>query len=115
MLRWLNGKFELHHLLDELRVSGRLDEFPQARQEWSDRLLLAVFNYSGQKARNASLKTDLDALGLVPKLRWQEFLRVRDLVAGEGEPKSRLDFYGRVLTVPALKPHTGRLISIRRY
>jgi hypothetical protein len=80
-----------------------------------DRVMLVVFNYNGKQGKDARLKVDLDALGLAPKLPWQEFVRVSDLVKGDGEPASRLDFYGRTVEVPALAPHTGRIISIRRY
>jgi hypothetical protein len=51
----------------------------------------------------------------VPKLQWQEFIGVRDLVKGEKEPKSTLDFYTRTLKVPGLAPHTGRVIGVRLY
>jgi len=80
-----------------------------------DRVLLGVFNYDGKKRKDAALKIDLEELGLVPQLTWQEFIRVRDLEKGEKEPASRLDFYTRTLKVLALQPHTGRLISIRKY
>jgi len=80
-----------------------------------DRVLLAVFNYNGKQGKDFALKVDLDGLGLVPRLQWQEFIGVRDLDKGDQEPASRLDFYGRTLTVPAMAPHTGRLIGIRLY
>ena len=80
-----------------------------------DRVMLMVFNYNRTAAKDAVIKVDLDALGLTPKLPWQEFVGVRDLAKGDKEPASKLDFYARTLTVPALQPHTGRLIGIRRY
>jgi hypothetical protein len=83
--------------------------------QWPDRILLCVFNYDRKDVKDAVLRVDLDALDLVPRLPWQEFVGVRDLDKGDGEPASVLDFHGRMLKVPALKPHTGRLAGIRRY
>jgi len=80
-----------------------------------DRVLLAVFNNDGKQGRDAVLAIDLEKLGLVPKLPWQEFIRVADVDKVEGEPAAQLDFYARTLKVPALAPHTGRLISIRKF
>jgi hypothetical protein len=80
-----------------------------------DRVILQVFNYNRSQIKNASIKIDLDKLNLVPKLQWQEFVGVRDLVKDEKEPKSNLDFYGRTLSVPQLQPHTARTIGIRLY
>ena len=80
-----------------------------------DRVLLMVFNYNRKDRKDAVMKVDLDRLNLTPQLPWQEFVGIRDLEKGKDEPASRLDFYKRTLTVPALLPHTGRLIGIRRY
>jgi hypothetical protein len=79
-----------------------------------DRLLLAVINPSDQP-RDAVLKLDLDALGLTPKLVWQEFIGVRDLLKSEQDPAATLDFYGRTLTVRALPSRTLRLAAVRKY
>jgi len=83
--------------------------------QMQDRVMLMVFNYNRKDTRDAVLKIDLEALGLAPKLKWQEFVGVRDLAKGDKEPASKLDFYARTLTVPALAPHTGRVIGIRLY
>jgi len=81
-----------------------------------DRILLGVFNYNRKQAKDVKLNIDLDKLGLVPQLHWQEFLGVRDLwKADEKLPNSQLDFYGRSLSIRGLQPHTIRLIGIRKY
>jgi len=80
-----------------------------------DRILLAVFNNHNKSGKDAAIQVDIEKLGLVPRLPWQEFIRVTDLDKGETEPPCQLDFHARTLKVPALAPHTGRLISIRRY
>ena len=90
----------------------------------SDRVLLGIFNYDRAKAKAVSLKVDLDKLGLVPELKWQEFIGVRDLFrrdAGKltdreaAASSAKLDFYGRILSISKLPPHTMRLVGIRRY
>lgn len=80
-----------------------------------DRVILSVFNYNGKARKDAVVKIDLDKLELVPRLPWQEFVGVRDLAKGEKEPKTTLDFYGRTLKIPALDPHTGRVVGVRLY
>lgn len=79
-----------------------------------DRAALAVFNYDGEATKDVTLNVDLNALNLVPR-PWHEFIRVHQLVKGEGEAAASLDFDARTLTVPALRPHTGRIIGIRKY
>jgi hypothetical protein len=79
-----------------------------------DRLLLAVIN-SGDQPKDAVLKLDLDALGLTPKLVWQEFIGVRDLLKSEQDPAATLDFYGRTLTIRALPSRALRLVAVRKY
>jgi hypothetical protein len=79
-------------------------------------VVLAVFNYSRKQSREAILKVDLDGLGLVPELKWQECVRSRDLYKRAGnEPDAKLDFYERTLTVGKLAPHTVRIVGLRRY
>ncbi len=80
-----------------------------------DRVIMQVFNYNRRDRKDAVLKIDLDKLNLVPKLPWQEFVGIRDLAKGDKEPPSRLDFYQRTITLPALEPHTGRTIGVRLY
>ena len=80
-----------------------------------DRIVLAVHNTDGKTAKNADIQLDLDALNLTPKLPWQEFIGVRQLVAEEKAPPPILDFYGRRLTLKALPPAGGRVIGVRRY
>jgi hypothetical protein len=79
-----------------------------------DRLLLAVIN-SGEQSTNAVLKVDFDALGLTPKLVWQEFVGVRDFNQGEKQPAAVLDFHGRTLTLKDLPPKAVRLVGMRKY
>ena len=81
-----------------------------------DRVLLGVFNYSSDRAVDAVLEVDLDDLGLVPQLSWQEFVGVRTLwKSDDAAPDADLDFHNRTLSVKGLQPHTLRLIGIRRY
>ena len=80
-----------------------------------DRVLIGVFNYNRKQTKNVSLTVDLDKLGLVPQLPWQEFIGVRTLYKREGDPAAGLDFYKRTLTLKNLKPHTGRFIGIGKY
>jgi hypothetical protein len=72
-----------------------------------DRVLLCIFNYDRSKAKNATLSIDLDGLNLVPKLKWQEFIRV----TGDAQ----LDFSKRQLSLKDLQPHSGKQVWIRRY
>ena len=80
-----------------------------------DRTLLCVRNADRQIAKDAVIKVDLDRLGLVPSLRWQEFINVRDLNRGEKADEAKLDFYGRTLSVKSMRPNSVRLICIRKY
>ncbi|HEY3325021.1 MAG TPA: glycoside hydrolase domain-containing protein [Planctomycetota bacterium] len=78
-----------------------------------DRVLLFV-ETKAEKTKDVTLSIDLDALGLLPKLPWQEFVRVRTF----GPPKipeASLDFYARKLIIPKLDPRSVRLIGVRRY
>jgi hypothetical protein len=72
-----------------------------------DRVLLCLFNYDRSKAKNPVLSIDLDGLNLVPKLKWQEFIRV----TGDAQ----LDFHKRQLSIKDLQPHAGKQLWIRRY
>lgn len=76
----------------------------------TDRVLFAVTN-TGDKDQPVTIDVDLDKLGLVPKLPWQEFIRVRDFDGGNAS----LDFYGRKLSLGNLKPGQVRLVGVRRY
>lgn len=77
-----------------------------------DRVLLLAATHA-DKAVDARIKVDLDALHLTPRLVWQEFIRVRDF--GRPAAGAILDFHGRELTIRSLAPRTVRLIGIRRY
>jgi hypothetical protein len=81
-----------------------------------DRVLLSVFNHDAEATKTVTLTVDLETLGLVPELPWQEFVRVKH-VAEElpAHQQPVFDFPQRRLTVPALAPRTARLITIRRY
>jgi len=80
-----------------------------------DRVLVGVFNYNRKQQKDITLKIDLDALQLTPKLPWQEFVGVRDLYKAETDPAAQLNYYARTLTIKALRPHAGRFIGIRKY
>jgi len=80
-----------------------------------DRVLVGVFNLNSKKTKDVSLTVDLDKLGLVPQLPWQEFIGVRMLYSRPGAPGIDLDFHGRTLKVKKLAPHEGRFFGIRRY
>lgn len=80
-----------------------------------DRILLAVQNSDEKAAQDAVLKVDLDALGLTPKLPWQDFIGVRQIYAEDKAPAPSLDFYGRTLTLKGIPPKGGRLVAVRRY
>ena len=75
----------------------------------------SVLNNDAKQRRDAEIRIYLDGLSLMPKLVWQEFIGVRDLEKPAAEPASVLDFHGRTLKVPAIDPHTGRLVGIRLY
>lgn len=75
-----------------------------------DRVLFAVTNTSA-KAQSVTINVDLDKLGLVPQLPWQEFIRVRDF-SGR---KATLDFESRKLNLGNLKPGEVRLVGVRKY
>ncbi len=80
-----------------------------------DRILLALKN-AGAATADAVLTVDLDTLGLVPQLPWQEFIRVRDFAeSAKPPPASVLDFYGRKLTIPKMAPAEVRWVALRRY
>jgi len=79
-----------------------------------DRVLLAVIN-AGDGPRDAVLRVDLDKLGITPRLPWQEFVGVRQLHAELNAPAPTLDFYGRTLSLRAIPPRGGRVVSIRRH
>ncbi len=81
-----------------------------------DRIMLGVYNYNGEQAKDVTLKVDLDGLDLRPQLPWQEFIGVRDLwKADDTSPGAALDFHNAALSAKALQPHTLRLIGIRKY
>jgi hypothetical protein len=80
----------------------------------ADRVLLAIVNPDDQP-KDAEIRVDLDALGLTPKLVWQEFVGVRDFLKDDKEPAATLDFYGRKLEVKSLRPGSARLVGIRKY
>jgi hypothetical protein len=81
----------------------------------TDRIILMVFNYDREQRRDARLTVDLKALDLLPERPWEEFVRLRDLDKPDDEPATVFDANARAARLPGLKPHTGRLIGIRRY
>ncbi|MDD5708464.1 MAG: hypothetical protein PHR35_21290, partial [Kiritimatiellae bacterium] len=80
-----------------------------------DRVLLVVRNDAGGNPKDVGIKLDLAKLGLVPALKWQEFLRLRDLNKAEKSPEAKLDYYAGELSIRSMQPNTTRLISIRKY
>ncbi|MFG0247319.1 MAG: hypothetical protein ACF8OB_00415, partial [Phycisphaeraceae bacterium JB051] len=81
-----------------------------------DRVLLGVFNYNRDRTKDVAVQVDLEQLNLIPQLRWQEFVRVRDIWKGHEElPKAKLNFEKRQLRIRQLQPHDLRLVSIRLY
>ncbi|MCC6580245.1 MAG: hypothetical protein IT440_07360 [Phycisphaeraceae bacterium] len=88
-----------------------------------DRVLMVVFNYDGKNAKDVTLKVDMDALGLVPKLPWQEFVGLR-VVEDTGEygrqsmpkdPDPTMDIHNQTVAIKTIQPHTARIIGIRKY
>ena len=77
--------------------------------------MLALVNAGAQPKKDIKLRIALDELNLVPKLPWQEFIRVSDFDKGEKEPPTTLDFHDRTLVVPSLPAKGGRLIGVRRF
>jgi hypothetical protein len=80
-----------------------------------DWIMLMVFNYNRDQRKHANLTVDLKALDLIPERKWEEFVRLRDLDKPADEPDSVFDANAGTVRLPALEPHTGRLIGIRRY
>ena len=74
-----------------------------------DRLLIGVLN-SGQERKNITLNVDFKALGLMPELLWQEFIRFHTLIG-----PANFNLQNRTVTLPSVAPGTGRLILLRRY
>ncbi len=79
-----------------------------------DRILIAIAN-PGPEARDAVVQVNLDTLGLVPELQWQEFVQERDFGPVQKGKEAKLDFHARSLSVPGIAPGTVRLVAIRRY
>lgn len=78
--------------------------------------MLGVFNYGQKDASDITLEIDLDSLGLVPELPWQEFVQTRDLwKVSEDQPDANLLFHDRKLRLKQLPSHGLQLIGIRKY
>ena len=80
-----------------------------------DRVLLVVKYGEGDKRKDVNVKLDLAKLGLVPTLKWQEFIGVRDLSKEIRPTESKLDYYAEVIGLKSMQPNTTRLIVIRKY
>jgi hypothetical protein len=80
-----------------------------------DRVLLVVRYPQGDKPKDVSVKLDMAKLGVVPVLKWQDFVGVRDLGEEPGPTESKLDFYAGELKLKAMRPNTARLVGIRKY
>jgi len=97
-------------------VTGEDPEVLVSMWRLPDRVLLSVFNHDAKQGKTATLQVDMEKLGLLPKLPWQEFVRVKALAEEPpATPQPGFDFHERRLTVPALAPRTARLVSIRLY
>ncbi len=77
----------------------------------ADRVLLAVTNTGETPAQGVTLAVDLDALGLVPELPWQEFIRAR----GFHGTRPTLDFHARTLSLGTIPGGETRWVGLRRY
>lgn len=83
------------------------------RQDYACRVLLSVFNYHRSETKaSVKIKVDLDALGLRPKLNWQEFIRVDGL---DEKKQEHFDFQKGTLELHDLAPHRGRQIWLTKY
>lgn len=97
------------------------------------RVLLDVFNYNRETAKDITVKVDLERLGLRPARPWQEFIRVsavdqderfaprdtnRQNVIPDREgwrTAPEMDIEKQTLTLRGVLPHRGRFITINRY
>ncbi|MBI2200492.1 MAG: hypothetical protein HYU43_00940 [Armatimonadetes bacterium] len=83
------------------------------RQDYACRVMLSVFNSQPKETKGSvKLKLDLDALGLRPKLKWQEFIHLNGL---DEKKQERFDFYEGTVELHDLSPHRGRQIGLARY
>ena len=97
-------------------VRSRNGAIKVAMWKMPDRVLLAVENTDRAQEHDAVIEVDLDALGLTPRLSWQEFVGVRDLWRSDNQaPPATLDYHARSLAVEDIAPRAVRLIGIRRY
>ncbi len=81
-----------------------------------DRLLLILTNLTAKFIPKAKVSVDLDLLGLVPKLPWQEFVETRDLwTSNRGSDPAVLNYHNRWLEFHSLSPNEIRLVGIRLY
>jgi hypothetical protein len=76
-----------------------------------DRLALFVLNDRAQPC-NTLLRIDLERLGLVPKLPWQEFVRA---TAIDAEKPPVLDYHKRTLSIENLPAKGARIVVVRKY
>jgi hypothetical protein len=76
-----------------------------------DRLALFVHNDRAQPC-NTLLRIDLERLGLVPKLPWQEFVRA---TAIDAEKPPVLDYHKRTLSIENLPAKGARIVVVRKY
>jgi hypothetical protein len=93
-------------------VSGEDPAIQVGMWQLPDRIMLTVYKSEGKANKTHEVKVDLAALGLVPELQWQEFVRVRNLL---GKEQVQLDYYNNKLVVTGLAPKSGALVGIRRY
>jgi hypothetical protein len=107
-LEWLPFSKVPHVTADDKEIQLAMWRLP-------DRVMLALVNAGAQPKKDIKLRIALDELNLVPKLPWQEFIRVSDFDKGEKEPPTTLDFHDRTLVVPSLPAKGGRLIGVRRF
>ena len=81
-----------------------------------DRFLISIENSNSRIQQNIELYIDLDSLGLIPKLPWQEFIGIRDLWGSrENSQPATLNYHNRKIEINELYPNETRLIALRLY
>ena len=81
-----------------------------------DRFLISIENSNSRTQQNIELDIDLDSLGLIPQLPWQEFIGIRDLWGSrENSQPATLNYHNRKIEINELYPNETRLIALRLY
>lgn len=80
---------------------------------FGDRVLLAVVNTGEKRLPASTIGIDLEALDLVPRLEWQEFVRLRQF--SPGAERVSLDYHNRRLQCKGLEPRRVVLVGVCRF